>query len=328
MYRILSGLLLLTICSCEPLSDVPPDDFLPPKVRFNIAPGRGDSTTLFVLNAAGSSDADNIEQLLEYRWDFNSDSIWDTEYSDYPYRIELFMEPGLYDITVEVKDRYGQTNSKSKTIETWGAETDTSSFRDMRDGQVYKTVRLGHLVWMAENLNYGELLAIADTVLDDDIVHKYCYQNDESVRRVLGGALTFYDWMEAKNHDTSSVQGICPDGWELPTRDDWQTIIGTNKGLVKFYAEGGFSNLNLTRIGIQPRMLNWQTIDSDPLSSYWVYLTSEFNNDFYNGREQIVPFVASSHPPQYSNNIYSMRYSGASIKKYMGLAPIRCVKRD
>lgn len=327
--RLWSFIVLAFLMSCDPNErDIPPEGFGPPLARLRVEPSRGDSTIAFVLSAKGSRDADHIEQLLRYRWDLNNDSIWDTEYSDYPYLIKLFPDTGKHEVRVEVIDRFGQISTAESKLFTWGAETDTSSFRDPRDGQVYKTVRLFGFEWMAENLNYGSMIPVSDTVYDDGIVHKYCYQNNPDYRAIEGGAYTFYDWDEAMNYDTISHQGICPPGWELPTRNDWQLIIDTHKGLVQFYSEGGFSNLNLTRIAVQQSLQEWLPIDTSPYTSYWMYLSRNFERYFWDDEECVTPYVASSRHHPFRGYIYPLRYVDDSIRNFIGIAPIRCIKRD
>ena len=82
------------------------------------------------------------------------------------------------------------------------------TFTDPRDGRVYKTVKIGDQVWMAENLNYGEMTT------DDELVpgKKWCYDNDEANSEDGYGGL--YTWEVAKQS--------CPPGWHLPTDEEWK----------------------------------------------------------------------------------------------------------
>ena len=74
-------------------------------------------------------------------------------------------------------------------------------FEDSRDGRRYKCVRIGSQVWMAENLSF--------TI--DNAIGCY-YENDEKYKKY--GRL--YDWVEALS--------IAPEGWHLPTKEEWETM--------------------------------------------------------------------------------------------------------
>ncbi len=107
------------------------------------------------------------------------------------------------------------------------------SLTDSRDGQVYKTVKIGTQVWMAENLNYDYNTGTAKS---------YCF-GDKEVNCAVTGRL--YTWAaaidsvalanDADNPQTCGygktctlptvVQGVCPSGWHLPTYDEWQTLF-------------------------------------------------------------------------------------------------------
>ena len=132
-------------------------------------------------------------------------------------------------------------------------DIDYGSMTDSRDGQVYRTVKIGSQVWMAENLNYaytGVKFNYRDDNSDKDYSSdssSWCYLN------ALGncaGTGRLYTWAAAidsvklandaenpldcgygKNCSLPArVQGICPEGWHLPTAAEWDTLFTTVGG--------------------------------------------------------------------------------------------------
>lgn len=97
---------------------------------------------------------------------------------------------------------------------------------DLRDGQVYKTVTIKDQTWMLQNLNYGPVEGSS------------CYDDDESNCSKYG---RLYTWGAAMDSAKTccgygkrcemkvDVQGICPDGWHLPSKKDFELLIGAVK---------------------------------------------------------------------------------------------------
>ena len=92
-------------------------------------------------------------------------------------------------------------------------------FTDSRDGQTYNSVQIGDQCWMAENLNIGTQIDGVITMSDNSIIEKYCYDNDSMNCEIFGG---LYQWNEMMQYKTTqSEQGICPNGWHLPSDAEW-----------------------------------------------------------------------------------------------------------
>ena len=92
-------------------------------------------------------------------------------------------------------------------------------FTDSRDGQTYNSVQIGDQCWMAENLNIGTQIDGVITMSDNSIIEKYCYDDDSMNCEIFGG---LYQWNEMMQYKTTqSEQGICPNGWHLPSDAEW-----------------------------------------------------------------------------------------------------------
>ncbi|MBC8485604.1 MAG: hypothetical protein H8D45_06145 [Bacteroidetes bacterium] len=93
---------------------------------------------------------------------------------------------------------------------------------DTRDGQTYATVQIGIQCWMAENLDHGTMVIGATNQSNNGTIEKYCYNNSTGNCDTYGG---LYQWNEMMEYSTTpGVQGICPEGWHLPTDTEWCTL--------------------------------------------------------------------------------------------------------
>ncbi len=90
------------------------------------------------------------------------------------------------------------------------------------DGNTYNTVLIGNQCWMKENLRVGMRINGAENMLDDDVVEKYCYDDDLANCETYGG---LYQWVEMMNYtNQEGAQGICPSGWHIPSDQDWKNM--------------------------------------------------------------------------------------------------------
>jgi uncharacterized protein (TIGR02145 family) len=83
---------------------------------------------------------------------------------------------------------------------------ESGEFTDSRDGQKYRTVKIGNQVWMAENLNF-------------EVDGSWCYGNDETNGKIYG---RLYTW--------EAVMFACPAGWHLPSREEWAELVNAVGG--------------------------------------------------------------------------------------------------
>ena len=99
-------------------------------------------------------------------------------------------------------------------------------FTDSRDGQIYNTVLIGEQCWMAKNLNIGEMIIAGPPYqTNNGIIEKFCYENDPTNCEEFSG---LYQWNEMMQYVTdTATQGICPEGWYLPTDFEWKILEGT-----------------------------------------------------------------------------------------------------
>jgi len=90
-------------------------------------------------------------------------------------------------------------------------------------GGYYKTLLIGNKCWMADNLNIGTFIENAATTTNNLVTEKYCYDNNQTNCDIYGG---LYQWNEAMQYSTViGSQGICPDGWHIPSALEWQTDL-------------------------------------------------------------------------------------------------------
>lgn len=152
--------------------------------------------------------------------------------------------------SVSVKTPVNNTDAVNKAyvdelaLRIEALEESVNKYGSMTDweGNVYKTVKIGNQVWMAENLRTRK--DVNGPI--DEYVYKYANQ-DSSTYEEYGLLYNVY-----------SVSGLCPSGWHLPTDTEWKElestigmpstsidsfgVRGTNEAAeLKYYGNSGFN---------------------------------------------------------------------------------------
>ena len=142
-------------------------------------------------------------------------------------------------------DSHEGSSSSSVTLAT-PCKTETEdnceygTLTDSRDGQTYKTVEIGSQVWMAENLNYAYTGVLYNNSGYTSDSTSWCFGNDPANCIKYGRLYTWAAAMDSVGTWSTNgkdcgygvqctpiypVRGICPEGWHLPDKAEWNTLF-------------------------------------------------------------------------------------------------------
>jgi|SRR5665647_3271363 len=120
-----------------------------------------------------------------------------------------------------------------------------NTFKDKRDNRVYKTVKIGNKIWMAEDLKYDmdgkgsvhypNQLLNYDEQKFTETINLLFKINKDSIVGLRGTDLLcklnpYLNEVIKKNpdgwryYDYSASRIACPEGWRLPTEEDWNEL--------------------------------------------------------------------------------------------------------
>ena len=211
-----------------------------------------------------------------------------------------FRDADLYDFDVGVKDYFNP-------------EIEYDTLVDSRDGRVYKTVTINGMTVMAENLNY------VAKAYGYQIDNNWCYGHD-TTNCLKGGR--YYTWTAAMDIDDkwqfavvpagtikTPHQGICPDGWHLPTRWEWEALFADIDAVAQ-QALGNAGWKNAT---------NTSGFSALPIGGY-------FYGDFHENGTIAYFWSASEDNENYAFCWYLSAGGGVSVRdKDIGVS-VRCIQ--
>ena len=200
------------------------------------------------------------------------------------------------------------------------------------DGNIYHTVQIGEQCWLKENLR-------STHYVDGSYFSNSSYPDNDSANVPIYGLM--YSWETAMNGAASSetpgaVQGICPNGWHLPSYSEFQTLKNyceaTYSCVSKALAStSGWHYTNLS--GCYPSynsQLNNQSgfsayptgsLDSHPVLSGISYSTAFWSSTLHHSDS----FSTCSYTPvlMYIESDFYITWSPIS-----GHLPVRCVRNE
>ena len=160
------------------------------------------------------------------------------------------------------------------------------------DGNSYRTVQIGSQCWMRENLKTtkyktGEPIPVIDCFTEWFQFESgaMCYYENNMDYAKKYGAL--YNWK------TIETENICPNGWHIPSNDEWQMIIdflgGSNEAAKKMATEYDWSIIggsNESGFSALPAGMRYHMYDFYGLGgSAFFWSTTENNHILFNPKK-------------------------------------------
>jgi uncharacterized protein (TIGR02145 family) len=177
----------------------------------------------------------------------------------------VYSAVGLYPVSLTASNSYGENKIiKDGLITVIEKTVETGIYTDIRDGHEYKWVKIGGQIWMAENLAY---LPFVSPLSAFSFTERYYYVYDYEGTIINDAEDTYnyrtygvlYNWPAAMSGFTSStvnpsnVQGICSDGWHLPSLAEWNELIdylGGDSQAIGAMKEAGIEHWSSSNTGV------------------------------------------------------------------------------
>ncbi len=97
-------MILLSCYSCKDNAELSNNQ--PPIAVFSFTPENADTSTVFTFNASESSDMEDHDSSLSYKWDFEGKLDWTEPVNDTIANYK-YSEPGTYNVGLKVIDTQG-----------------------------------------------------------------------------------------------------------------------------------------------------------------------------------------------------------------------------
>ena len=226
-------------------------------------------------------------------------------------------------------DDYYYGNNPSAAIDNISICKATNFFIDNRDGNIYSFVTIGDQTWLAENLRYAGNIQLG-TEISETVPYLYYPDGNEYNVSTYG---YLYNWPAAMNGEESSyetpsgVQGICPEGWHLPSEQEWVQLddyLGRNNtgSMLAGYADSWFYGslkqseyFGATGFNALPAgVYSGTSIEFGHITRFWTTTTSVNNSDLIYHKDIISTYTtlySDLNSKDFGNSVRCVRNTGS-----------------
>ena len=242
-----------------------------------------------------------------------------------------------------------QSSSSSVASSAASSSSVLGTMTDERDGQTYKTVKIGTQTWMAENLNYAYTGVPYRYERDNEVYTSdstsWCYNNVPANCTKYG---RFYTWAAAMDSvgewstndkgcgfdvvcsPTYPVRGVCPEGWHLPTEAEFKALFTAVGGTQDAKNEVLWNNVGKMLKSISGWKSSGNGTDAYAFSALPAGI--KYNDRNFSFEGYLAYFWSSTEYDSY--NAYYMYLDGNDDDVYLGNRyknygfSVRCVKDE
>ena len=171
----------------------------------------------------------------------------------FSHSVAQLQDATTYYVRAYATNSVGTVYGEELTFTTDTAVADACGYLRVEDpdGNFYSTVLIGTQCWMKENLrttHYADGEAISLSTATTNANPSYFYPGGNANNVAAYGLL--YNWGAAMHGATystanpSGVQGICPDGWHLPSSAEFNTLISYVRSVPEYLCNNSTVNIS------------------------------------------------------------------------------------
>ena len=207
--------------------------------------------------------------------------------------------------------------------------------RDAANPETYAVTKIGDNIWMAENLRatkYSDGTAFTTV----DVASKTYSGDPINNTKITGQYYTWptalRNWQAASTNETTIIQGVCPSGWHVSTKAEWDELItdlspspALNAKSTSYWATNG-GITNNSGLGIVPGGIFWHNNlalpdNGDTKAAFWTTTYGPDGDDLKAYMYEFFDWSQSIDPWYYPCRPWSEGDGTASR-----LVNVRCVK--